>query len=151
MAAITVREALQSDIPQIAVLLDAYRQFYGAASDLETAKAFLAERLKNEDSVLLLALDGTDCLGFTQLYPSYSSVSLARIYILNDLYVADSARRKGVGRELLKAAVEHARMLGALRLELSTAKTNYAAQTLYEEQSWVRDEEYFVYRYQIGV
>ena len=86
-----------------------------------------------------------EAVGFTQLYPSFSSVSAARIFILNDLFVASAARRASVGRSLLHAAGEFARSKGVLRLALSTAKANEKAQALYESEGWVRDEQYYHY------
>lgn len=93
----------------LASLFDGYRQFYKQESDLTGAKAFLEARLQREESVVFLALEGTEALGFTQLYPSFSSVSMARLWILNDLFVNPAARGKGVGEALLARAVEFAR------------------------------------------
>ena len=88
--------------------------------------------------------DGT-AVGFTQLYPMFSSVSAARTFILNDLFVVQEARRKGVGIELLKAATRFGRSVGAIRLSLSTAIDNQTAQALYESLGWVRDTEFYAY------
>ena len=86
-------------------------------------------------------------MGFTQLYPSFSSVSLARTFILNDLFVVPSHRRTGVGSELLRAAVDHARSLGAVRVTLNTDIQNTTAQATYEARGWKRDREYYVYHF----
>lgn len=143
---ITVRRAQLADVGIVAPLFDAYRQFYGKPSDPDLAARFLTERLANGESVVYVAetRDG-EAVGFTQLYPSFSSVSAARIYTLNDLFVAPSARRANVGRALLHAAGEFARGKGALRLALSTAKSNEKAQMLYESEGWVRDEQFYHY------
>lgn len=143
---ITVRPAHLADVPAVAPLFDAYRQFYDKPADLELATRFISERIANGDSAIFLAEDG-DCqpLGFVQLYPSFSSVSAARIYVLNDLFVAPAARRSNVARSLMHAAAEFARRNGAIRLSLSTGKTNEKAQALYESEGWVRDEKYFYY------
>ena len=100
----------------IAPLFDAYRQFYGQASDLDRARQFLLERLQQHQSVIFAVVDNERALGFTQLYPSFSSVSMKPIWILNDLFVADFARRRGVGAQLLLAAKDHAVQTGAVRL-----------------------------------
>jgi ribosomal protein S18 acetylase RimI-like enzyme len=78
--------------------------------------------------------------GSRQLYPSFSSASAKRIYILNDLFVDPAARRRGVGQRLLQAAADFGRSAGALRLTLSTAHSNTIAQSFYEAQGWLRDE-----------
>ncbi|MGO4780223.1 GNAT family N-acetyltransferase, partial [Lysobacter sp. 2RAB21] len=91
------------------------------------------------DSVLLLAaLDGHDGAGFTQLYPTFSSVRAARVWVLNDLFVEPQARRRGVAQALLDAAAEFARADGAARLELETNHDNLTAQALYDAAGWQR-------------
>src|SRR4051812_12790112 len=101
---LTIRRATVDDLEVVAGLFNQYRQFYGSAGDIEGARRFLGKRLAGGDSVVLLAFGGPEALGFTQLYPSFSSVSMARIYILNDLFVAPAGRRRGVGAALLDAA-----------------------------------------------
>jgi GNAT superfamily N-acetyltransferase len=132
-------------IPQLAPLFDAYRQFYRQPSDLAGAADFLRQRMERGESVVFLAvLDGA-AVGFTQLYPCFSSTSMKRLWILNDLFVAPQARRSGVA----KALMEHARQLAletsAEGLALETAVDNHSAQKLYEQLGWVRDEEFFRY------
>ena len=115
-------------------LFDAYRQFYGQEPDLPGARRFLEARLRGREWVVMLAVldaaPGTG-VGFVQLFPSFSSVSMEPIWILNDLFVAPQGRRAGVARSLLEAVCELARSTGAARLRLSTAKDNEAAKALY--------------------
>ena len=143
----TVRQAVLADLAVLARLFDGYRQFYGRSSDVAAAESFLRERLDHGESVVFLALDGDTPVGFTQLYPSFSSVSLARVFILNDLFVVPERRRSGVGSALLDAATGHARALGAVRVSLNTDVANATAQATYEARGWKRDREYFVYHF----
>jgi ribosomal protein S18 acetylase RimI-like enzyme len=141
-----VREATIIDVDAIAPLFDSYRQFYGKASDLGLARQFIAERLERRESIVFVAETyESGAVGFTQLYPSFSSARAARIYILNDLYVRADARRLGAGRQLLDAAAEFGRASGAVRLSLSTALTNTPAQKLYESMGWKRDDTFCEY------
>jgi ribosomal protein S18 acetylase RimI-like enzyme len=141
-----VKQATPADLDQLAPLFDAYRQFYGQPSDLPGARTFLAERVERQESVIFLALaDSGEALGFTQLYPSFTSTRMKRIFILNDLYVAPAGRCKGIGKLLLQAAAEHACATGAARLTLSTAIDNHTAQSLYQANGWVRDAHFFAY------
>ena len=140
-----VRQATLLDLEQLAPLFDRYRQFYGRASDVAAVREFLLARFTGKESTLLIAHEDERPVGFTQLYPSFSSVSLARIFILNDLFVSEQARRNGVASALMSAAVKFASMLGAVRLSLSTAITNDAAQALYHSTGWKRDDQFFVY------
>ena len=144
-ASIRVHQASLADLELLVPMFDQYRQFYDRDSNPAAVRTFLTERLHHGDSVLFLAQDGEEALGFTQLYPSFSSVSMARTFILNDLFVAESARRRGVGKALIDAAIRHGKATGAVRLGLSTAKGNETAQTLYQETGWVREEAFVAY------
>lgn len=143
MSTIRIRQAALADLDALSVLFDGYRQFYGCESDVAAAKQFLLDRVNHGESVLFIAHDGGNPVGFMQLYPSFSSVSLARILILNDLFVSEQGRNKGVGSGLLAAAADFAKAVGAIRLALSTANTNTIAQALYEAKGWQRDDDYF--------
>lgn len=147
---VEIRRAGVADVPQLALLFDLYRQFYRQAADLDGAIAFLTERLEREQSVAFLATDGADPMGFTQLFPSFTSAGMARTFILNDLFVAQAARGRGVGTALLRQAAQFARDEGAVRLFLSTAIDNHAAQSLYEREGWERDEAFFTYRLRVA-
>ena len=150
MTSITIRQAVLADLDTVAILFDAYRQFYGQASDEAAAKAFLQARFEHGQSVVLLAESKGHAVGFTQLYPSFSSVSMARVFVLNDLFVAPMARRMGVGEALLNAASDHARQLGAVRLSLTTNVQNLPAQSLYESMGWERDQKFYAYHLALG-
>jgi ribosomal protein S18 acetylase RimI-like enzyme len=143
---IQVRQASVADLEALAPLFDSYRQFYGKPGDIPLARAFLLERFQHNQSVVFIAAqrDGS-VVGFTQLYPSFSSVSAARIFILNDLFVTPAARRSGVAVKLLYAAAQFGRAVGAVRLLLSTATDNESAQALYASQGWVRDTKFYTY------
>jgi GNAT superfamily N-acetyltransferase len=146
---LTIRRATVGDVEVVAGLFDQYRQFYQCAPDLDGARRFLGERLASGESVVFVALDGAEAVGFTQLYPSFSSASMARIFVLNDLFVAPNGRRRGVGAALLDAAAAHGRETGAVRLTLSTGVNNTTAQSLYEQKGWKRDTEFFVYNFRL--
>ncbi|MCE9658398.1 MAG: GNAT family N-acetyltransferase [Burkholderiales bacterium] len=147
MPAVSVRQAVLSDLEVLTPLFDGYRQFYGRAPDLRAAESFLRARFSHGESVVFVACAENVPVGFTQLYPSFSSVSLARTFILNDLFVVASQRRTGVASELLRAAVGYARALGAVRVTLNTDVQNAAAQATYEARGWTRDREFFVYHF----
>jgi GNAT superfamily N-acetyltransferase len=124
---------------EVAPLFDLYRQFYEQAPDPKGAREFIRE------SVIFLARAGESPAGFTQLYPSFSSVSMRRLWILNDLYVAAQARKLGVGEALLERARQWALETGAKGLELATATDNFPAQRLYEKTGWVKDVQFLHY------
>jgi len=140
----TVRAELD-DLDALVPLFDGYRRFYREGSDVVGARAFLADRIKRGESVIFLAVVDGGIVGFTQLYPLFSSVSLKRLWLLNDLFVAPDARKSGAGRALLERAERWARETGAKGLTLSTEVTNLAAQRLYEACGWTKDDEFVHY------
>ena len=132
-------------VPLVAPLFDRYRQFYRQPADPAGTAAYLHERLSRQQSIVLVALDASTrpvALGFVQLYPTFSSIRMKPVLILNDLFVAEEARRAGVARRLMNAARDQARAAGAVRLELSTAKDNVSAKALYLELGYEIDRDY---------
>ncbi|MGM9957523.1 MAG: GNAT family N-acetyltransferase [Peribacillus sp.] len=138
-----IQKATLNELHSLSELFDLYRVFYEQPSNFKGAKEFLRERLVNEESVVFIALDEDDSLGFVQLYPSFSSISMQRSWILNDLFVKESARRKGVGEKLLQAAITFAEETGANGVSLETGKENVNAQRLYERFGFVKESNYF--------
>jgi ribosomal protein S18 acetylase RimI-like enzyme len=140
------RQATAADLPAVAALFDLYRQFYGQAPDPGTASEFVGSRFRSNESTVLVADAGESGLvGFCQLYPTFCSVQAQPIYTLYDLFVHPDARRLGVGRCLLLAARARAEADGMFRMDLSTARSNVAAQALYASLGWVRDEAFYTY------
>ena len=137
------------DLEAIAVIFDAYRVFYQAPSDIEGCKIFLRERILNQQSVIFMATgeDGA-VMGFTQLYPSFASVAMKKIWILNDLFVYPDYRKAGIGTALIRSAIELANLDGAARISLSTAKDN-PAQLLYERLGFMQSS-YKFYNYAVS-
>ncbi|WP_018152549.1 GNAT family N-acetyltransferase [Leeia oryzae] len=143
---IHIRLATLQDIPALAPLFDAYRQFYEQPSDIGLATDYLRTRLTNQESVILVASNAEQQLtGFCQLYPSFCSVIAAPIYVLYDLFVSPGARQTGTGKRLMQAAEAEGIRAGKRRLDLTTAKTNLTAQALYEGCGWERDKVFLTY------
>ena len=136
---VAITRAVPADLDALSVLFDAYRRFYGRPADVPGARQWLRERLRFGESVVLVARHGGTMAGFVQLYPMFSSVRLARTWILNDLYVDTAARRQGVARALLDAAATFAREDGAAGISLETTVDNAAARALYRSAGWRED------------
>jgi GNAT superfamily N-acetyltransferase len=143
---VTIRRARVGDLEAVALLFDSYRAFYKLTRDLEGGRRFLRDRMERNESVIFVAFDDGNAVGFTQLYPGFSSGAMARIFILNDLFVIPEARRSGVGSALLRTAAGFGRAEGAVRLVLSTELTNLVAQSVYENNGWKRDTTFCVYQ-----
>ncbi|EEM13857.1 N-acetyltransferase [Bacillus pseudomycoides] len=147
----TVIKAGLNELDLVTRLFDKYRIFYKQTSNLKEAKKFIQERMENDDSVIFLAFENqigdVKPLGFVQLYPSFSSVAMKKLWNLNDLYVEQSARQKGVAKALMEKAKEYALETGAKGLTLETAIDNYNAQSLYESMGYEKDDECFHYNF----
>lgn len=139
------RQAVLADLDPLSVLFDEYRQFQGRASDVAAGRSFLLERFNHGESVLFIAHEGNAPVGFAQLYPSFSSVSLSRVFVLNDLYVRPAARRGGAASALLAALEQYAWSFGASRVTLNVARDNTSAQALYRARGWQEDEQFYMF------
>lgn len=133
-----VSRATPSDVDELVPLVEAYREFYRQAPDDKTVQ-YVTDRLAREEAVVFIARRDARAVGFTLIYPTFSTVALAQIWLLNDLFVAECARGSGVASRLMEAAEQAARDAGAARIWLRTAHDNMAAQALYEGRGWAED------------
>lgn len=140
-----IRPATPADLDALTVLLDGYRLFYQQDSDAPACRGFLHQRLECGDSHLLVHDDGPGPDGFVQLYPVLSTVSLASRWLLNDLFVAQKARGRGIGRALMQAAADLALEQGVPALMLRTQIHNHAAKALYESLGWQKNSDFDTY------
>ncbi len=137
----TIHQATLYDLDTIVPLFDGYRIFYRQSSDLEGAHLFLKERLQLEDSIIFFALSEKNTpIGFMQLYPLFSSVSMQSMYLLNDLFIVPEFRGSGVGTALIDQAKDRCRKEGQKGLIIQTETTN-RAQQLYEHLGFVKDPD----------
>jgi ribosomal protein S18 acetylase RimI-like enzyme len=141
---ITVRKATITDIDAVTNLFDSYRVFYEQDSDKKNAKLFLQARFEKQESIIFIAEKAGVAVGFTQLYPVFSSVSMQEMFVLNDLYVDANERKQGIGEKLLVKAQEYVKANNLKGLSLETASDN-PAQKLYERLGWSRDDGYYHY------
>lgn len=146
-----IKKAGIADLDDIAPLFEAYRTFYQQESDPEKVKSFLHARIQREESVIFVAFaEGQNkAMGFTQLYPSFSSVSLKRLWVLNDLFVDPLFRKKGVATALMNTARQLAEDTQSKGLQLETGKNNIHAQALYEKLGYVKELDYYVYNLKV--
>lgn len=137
------------NLEDLIVLFDEYRIFYKKESDIDGARAFLSERILNNESIIFIYYNKNIAVGFTQLYPKYSSARMVQNWILNDLYVSKEYRKSGVGTCLIEAAEEFSRSKGAHFLQLETQVDNVNAQRLYQELGFelqLPDQEFLLFK-----
>ncbi len=143
-----IHRATLDDLSPLAHLFDLYRIFYEQKSDLAAAETFVHERLSLNESVILVAKIDGEYAGFTQLYPSFTSVGMKRIWVLNDLYVHKDFRKKGVGEALIRHTFDYAQKTGRAKVMLETGNDNVQAQALYEKIGFERSGS-LIYGYSI--
>jgi GNAT superfamily N-acetyltransferase len=149
MTGLIVKQIDASEAGLVFELFDKYRVFYKQPSDIKLAESFITARLSNNESVIYVAFIDDKPVGFTQLYPKYSSMRAVKNWILNDLYVDESWRKQGVASQLIKAAMDFAKANNARFVQLETQTDNYAAHSLYESVGFIQqqpDTEFLVYR-----
>lgn len=145
-----LKQATLEDLDELALLFDAYRVFYQKNSDIEAARAFLQERINRKESVIFLACTGEGRqVGFTQLYPLFSSTRLKRLWLLNDLFVLPAQRGKGISKLLIERAQQHCRDTHACALTLETAQTNDIGNQLYPAMGFHLDTEFNHYCWEV--
>lgn len=140
---LTIRKATMKDAAVVAGLFDAYRVWYHQEPDYEGALHFLTERLENNESTILVALLNEVAVGFTQMYPIFTSVGMGRALLLNDLFVAEKARGKGIATKLLEGAKAYGKTQNCKWLMLQTSNNNYIAQALYVRNGWSKESDFF--------
>ena len=142
---IQIQRAQEAHLDDLAQLFDAYRVFYKKESDLAGAKLFLSDRMQQKESVIFVALLDKEVVGFTQLYPLFSSTNMAALWLLNDLYVAKEHRGKHISKGLIKAAQEHCKITKANGISLETEKNNVPGNALYPKMGFALDQEHNYY------
>ena len=143
---ISIKRATLENLNEVSELFNSYRVFYKQESDLALAVNFISERMKNKESVIFYASnENGKALGFTQLYPTFSSVSAKSSWILCDLYVSSAARRLGLGIKLMETAKVFAIENNSKGIALETGRNNVNAQALYESLGYERDSEVYNY------
>jgi GNAT superfamily N-acetyltransferase len=147
-----IRKATIQDLDQLTVMFDKYLVFYKRPSNTTNQKAFLKERIENNEAIIYIAFDDETkdkAIGFTLIYPTFSSLLLSKILILNDLYVDPSIRKNGIGEKLINQTIELAKELGVNLIRLRTAKNNVIAQSLYLKTGFIRDKFSYTFDYTI--
>ncbi|MEO5777291.1 MAG: GNAT family N-acetyltransferase [Flavobacterium sp.] len=143
-----IRKADINDIDQLALLFNNYRIFYGKDSDVNGAQQFLTERIVNADAVVFVAENEKLLKGFVQLYPLFSSTNMRRLWLLNDLFVVESQRGKGISVQLINCAKTLAKETESAGLMLETAKTNIIGNKLYPSTGFILDDQHNYYTWE---
>jgi len=145
-----LREAVAGDINQLALLFDGYRQFYLKQSDVSAAKKFLGERITHNDSVIFVAEENQMMVGFAQLYPLFSSTRMKRLWLLNDLFVKEDFRGKGISKLIIEKCFQLAKETDACGIMLETDRSNTIGNKLYKQMGFQLIESNFYFHENIS-
>lgn len=147
---ISIKKATIEDIENLNLIFNNYRVFYKKESDLEASKEFLRQRIENKESEIFIAHYSTtptqkQIIGFVQLYPIFSSTRLKRLWLLNDLFVEEDFRGKGISVLLIEEAKKLAIQTSSAGLMLETDKNNVQGNNLYPKTGFKLDTEHNFY------
>ncbi len=143
MRGLRIESVTEADLPELLPLARAYCDFYSVAPPDDALLSLSRSLLSDPDleGIQLIARGGTGAaLGFATLFWTWSTLSAARIGVMNDLYVVPAARGNGVAEALIAACRERCRTRGARWLSWQTAKENRRAQAVYERVGAKREE-----------
>ncbi len=138
-----------NDLERLAPLFDDYRQHFKQASDLESVRNYLQQRLEANETKIYLVQTGEELHGFVLLYPSFSSIGLAPIWILNDFYLKSGNQKRLMAKALLDQIRLDCHDAGGIRIEVTTRKENHKLHKLYKEYGFEKDYKYDYYFLQL--
>jgi GNAT superfamily N-acetyltransferase len=146
---LSVRQATIQDLPNVIPVFDCYREHFKQQKNPLAVEKFLFEKFEHRESVLYIVEQQTEIIGFAQLYPVFSSLTLQRVWLLNDFYIAEKYRRNGVGNQLFAALKEFCLLTKSKGIELSVEHTNIKGWTFWEKQGFKLDEAFRYYFYKL--
>ena len=142
---IVITRATKEHYNDVGALFDLYRQFYKYKTNLKASTKYIKDRINQNESFIFICFYKKEPAGFVQLYETFDSLNINKKLILYDLYVDRKYRKNGIGRKLMNEAKKLAKFKKIQNIELSTAKNNKKAQSLYESLDYKRDKEYYNY------
>lgn len=140
-----VRQAAIQDLKRIVPIFDSYREYFKQEKNPMEVEHFLFEKFNHLESIIFIAELHSEVIGFAQLYPVFSSLTLQRVWLLNDFFIIESYRNQGVGKQLLAGVKEFASLTKAKGIELSVEHTNEKAWKFWEKQGFTLDKEFRYY------
>lgn len=144
-----IRQATIQDLPSIVPIFDSYREYFNQQKDPVLVERFLFEKFEHRESVIFIAQKQDEVIGFAQLYPLFSSLTLQRVWLLNDFFITEEFRGSGVGTQLFATVKEFTLLTKSKGIELSVEHTNKKAWTFWEKQGFKQDEEFRYYFYKL--
>ncbi len=144
-----IKQASLFYLEPLCLLFEQYRDFYHVPVAKKQNRHFLAQRIKNKDSIIFIIFEQQQASGFINIYPSYSSIAMQPMWIINDLFITPSCRRKGLATQLMKETIRYANKNEVFSIKLATSVDNIAAQSLYSSLGFQLNNEFNYYTKQL--
>jgi GNAT superfamily N-acetyltransferase len=137
-ASILVRQVTNEDYDQWLPLWTGYNAFYGRSGATALAPEITHMTWSRffdayEPLHALVAESDGELVGLVHYLFHRTTTTLQPLCYLNDLFTSEKARGKGVGRALIEAVYDKARMAGSPRVYWQTHETNSTARQLYDK------------------
>ncbi|MGX6444843.1 N-acetyltransferase family protein [Neobacillus sp. K501] len=142
---VKIRQATIVDVPNLVPIFDEYREYFKQQKNPAEVERFLFEKFEHLESVIFLAEIDSEVIGFAQVYPIFSSLTLKRVWLLNDFFIFEAYRNRGVGSELFRKVKEFSILTKAKGIELSVEHVNEKAWQFWERLGFKIDDEFRYY------
>jgi GNAT superfamily N-acetyltransferase len=129
---ISVRQASILDLYKLVPVFDSYREYFKQERNATEVEKFLFDKFEHLESVIFIAEQNSELIGFAQLYPIFSSLTLQRVWLLNDFFICEDYRNKGVGKQLFEKVKEFTLLTKSKGMELSVEHINEKAWRFWE-------------------
>jgi ribosomal protein S18 acetylase RimI-like enzyme len=148
-----IQQATLNDLSKLAPVFNDYRVHFNKSGDVVATNSFLQQLLIKSQAIVFIAIDEetTEIMGFTLLYPMFSSLKLQSTWTLNDMYVVEKYRKYGVASQLLVHVKAFGIETKVAWIMLKTGIENIKAQALYEKFGFHKDQEHLYYYLPINV
>ena len=143
-----IRLAGVDDLSEIFVLIKELADYERLLNDVVATEKLLEETLFGDNSnvEILLAYNENQVLGFALYFHTYSTFLGRKGIYLEDLYVREFARGKGIGEALLRRIARSTLEMGGGRLEWSVLDWNQPAISFYKKMGAVPLDEWTTFR-----
>lgn len=127
-----IRRATRADLEALARLHEQFRKSLQRATPTRVQFTAALDRLLTTGTAhILVATTGSEAVGYTTLHVLHTAWTDTSVAVLEDLFVAELCRGRGVGHALVEAAIREATALGCSSLSLDTNERNEASQKVY--------------------
>ena len=143
MTGIGITRVNEADLADLLPLLRAYCDFYAVhpsdADLLALCRALITDP-EREGLQLIVRDENGAAVGFATIYWSWSTAQAGRLGVMNDLFVAERSRGRGVAEALIEACRHECAGRGVRTLAWQTAPDNHRAQAVYDRIGATREQ-----------